>query len=138
MKPTNAIQGWISSSLIETSGNIPIVPYTVDVIISATDDWQSTKLKVKPGQTVVVKYVGGGWYSWCCLGAPDTVSSESGAIVRNAGFSSVIGRIASGQPFFVNLQDPIPASSTGTLFLRINDPDTTDNKGEVRLSIELK
>lgn len=120
-------KGWISASLLDVRGNVwtsthtcrdfrrySLTPYVVDVTISATKDWQSTALTVKPGQAVLVKFVSGGW-SWHSAGTyrPDTDNSNSNSIVQNAGFSAVIGRIGSGEPFFVNLRDPIPVSSAG-------------------------
>lgn len=123
----------------ETERAIAALAHVVDVTISATKDWQNTGLIVEPGQVVSVRYVSGGWYAWCCsLAPPDAEAFPSDAIVKEAGYSALIGRVDAGQPFFVNLRDPIPVSSSGILFLRINDPDTRDNEGEVKLFIEVR
>jgi hypothetical protein len=110
--------------------------------VPAQEDWHSSGLRVRPGQTVTVVYLGGTWSVW---GGPKQQADGAGHAgeyrdslpVPGAPAGALIGRIGEGPPFYVGNHLTLTTRQAGILWLGINDYWHTDNTGalQVRVSV---
>jgi len=113
------------------------------VSIAANKDWQATKIILSQGEAIDVAAKGqwspfsGLFYTADGCGPPycsHDVSDPNNVCncIRHAG---LIGKIDNGQPFAVGTSRQIIASSSGELYLRINDTVINDDQGSLDVTV---
>jgi hypothetical protein len=123
-----------------TVPELPDAPAAVIVNVRADEDWQDSGVQVDRGDTVIIRYISGVWstadsyYEYFLRADGDPYSTTVGKIPSFA-YGALIGRIGCCEPFGVGLDLTLEASSSGSLFLRTNDPGTEDNWGSLTVAI---
>lgn len=107
------------------------------VAVSASGPWQDSGVILQTGDDFFIDakgtWSGGlGWES----GPRGAVGPDIGKIYpAEPAATALIGKIGSGSPFTVGDQYLGKASQDGNLFLRMNDPTTWDNSGQLAVDI---
>jgi len=107
------------------------------VAVSASGPWQDSGIMLQTGDDFFIDakgtWSGGlGWES----GPRGAIGPDIGRIYPGEpAATALIGKIGSGSPFTVGDQYLGKASQDGNLFLRINDPTTWDNSGQLAVDI---
>ena len=107
------------------------------VYVTASGPWQDSGVILQAEDELFIDAKG----TWS--GGPGWESGPRGAIGPDAGriyppepaATALIGKIGSGNPFTVGDQYLGKAAQEGTLFLRMNDPTTWDNSGQLTVDI---
>jgi len=105
--------------------------------VSGNGNWQEESLYLFSGDQIFVT-ITGQWCAWpsgCDF--PDRLGVEYGGIL-NVPLGGLIGKIGNGSPFYLKTATTIQVNETGELYLRINDPDVSDNSGTISVRIEIK
>jgi hypothetical protein len=107
--------------------------------IPGNQQWTETDVVVQQGDTLELRVTGDVAY------APNVRVSAAGARRRtpggpdvplpNAAAGALIGRIDDGAPFMIGRDTSVRMPASGTLFLGINDDNTSDNSGAFRVII---
>ena len=120
--------------------------------VFAKDTWQDTGIKITSTDKVSIKYVSGEWtlaegrvnttHPWVQAEGYTPERPEwtaQGKQVPSAPYGALIGRIGTGNPFFVGRQGELPLGQEGNLWLRVNDSDRhlNDNAGQIVVEIIL-
>jgi hypothetical protein len=104
------------------------------ISVPANAGWVNTGLTVRQGQTILLTATGEVRLSTDMNDTATPAGSKSGRKAASAPLPGVlagalIGRVGNGQPFGIGNQTSVPAPSTGTLFLAVNDDQLADNAG---------
>ncbi len=119
------------------------------VLIYANQDWQDTGINVSANDTVSLKYISGTWTinsrADPYVNADGYSRTASYSILPSANLGALIGRVGSGKLFVVGSQKDFVPSSTGNIYLRMNDgvcgdcsEPMADNLGQVLVEIMVK
>jgi hypothetical protein len=121
------------------------VPERFDLTVKATDTWLDTGVDLEIGCQLRITAAG----KWKNDGGPETYEvtadgfdtyKNPAAILPDANFASLIGRVGAGHPFFVGSSFSQNSAATGRLFLQMNDSagDFQDNLGEIKVTVEIQ
>jgi hypothetical protein len=113
---------------------------TTSFNIPGNQQWTETDVVVQQGDTLELRVTGEVAY------APNVRVSAAGAPRRgapggpevpipSAPAGALIGRIDNGAPFLIGRNTSVQMPASGTLFLGINDDNTSDNSGAFRVTI---
>jgi hypothetical protein len=110
------------------------------IIVSATQAWTSTGLRVKRGDRLEIIGFGdigiGNNASSGVGGSPAATIAGVQYPLQTAPAGALIARINDGKPFpVVNVAQPITMPMDGTLFLGINDDHVEDNAGNYTVTV---
>jgi hypothetical protein len=147
--PHNLVHGMVggnNSSVWTDSGT----PFTVD----SRKPWQSTQINISPGATVLVTFYTGCWTAdpsdnkgkfYDASGSPDIIVPASQPLypMVNVAMGALVGKVGeNGTPFLIGDGSVVPDSTSGTLYLCINDDLTgaygaglNDNIGSVVVNL---
>ncbi len=111
-------------------------------IISAAQKWVDVKIELKQGQKVTISSRG----EWTNGGGnPQQVGSAgfpgiflNSTIAPKIPLSALIGRVNNAPPFLIGESVTYTSPSDGFLFLSMNDDDFSDNKGQMKVSVDVK
>jgi hypothetical protein len=114
--------------------------------IDSTQGWQSTGLYVQQGESIIIEYITGKWSpcappKYACpfvtgSGTSDPLNYPQN-LLMGCPHLAVIAKIGNSEPFCVSSHFGGSVSSSGILYLRANDLQTSDNGGSVRVRIKL-
>jgi hypothetical protein len=114
--------------------------------IDSTQGWQSTGLYVQQGESIIIEYITGEWSpcappKYACpfvtgSGTSDPLNYPQN-LLMGCPHLAVIAKIGNSEPFCVSSHFGGSVSSSGILYLRANDLQTSDNGGSVRVRIKL-
>lgn len=113
------------------------------VYVDANQRWTDTGIDVQAGETIVVDAQGSARLS---DDANDTASPEGSqagrraadAPVRQGPAGGLIARVGNGAPTFVGARGSMRASTSGRLYLGVNDDYLNDNSGEYRVNVNVR
>jgi hypothetical protein len=127
--------------------NVPAAPVVTPgsgggpgVIVPANQQWVSSGLTVRRGETLTFRSTGEIRLS----ADPNDVAGVAGALSQRKAAASpapeffagaLIGRIGNGAPFAIGNQTSIAMPATGVLWLGINDDVVADNAGQFNVVI---
>jgi hypothetical protein len=123
---------------------VPSLPDgTVEIVeIRGPGGFQDTGVPVNSGDTVTVRYLSGVWSTVSEFqNAPLTAAGDLGSPSDFHGsavefpYGALIGRIGETAPFGIGMDLTFQAENTGPLRLGMNDRDTSDNSGQIRVAI---
>lgn len=111
-------------------------------IISASQKWVDVKIELKQGQNVTISSRG----EWTNGGSnPQQVGPMgfagvflNSSVAPQIPLGAFIGKVNNAPPFFIGGSITYTSPSDGFLFLSMNDDDFSDNKGQLRVSVEVK
>lgn len=110
--------------------------------VQAAGDWQDKGVRVKPGDTIDIKYVSGQWNpcgppSGCPWVNADGWKAWTGhdSILDDCPHAALLFRISEGEPVCARGSIRMTVKESGTIQLRINDTVTHDNIGSIVVSI---
>ena len=114
---------------------------TISVEVVANQEWQSTGMIVKAGQTITIQ-ASGRWKhaeSEADYGPGGTERLDTHSVLPSAPVGSLIGRIENGQPFEIGTRTTLVANAAGRLFLSMNDGIGLfgDNRGSLVVQLGL-
>jgi len=120
--------------------NIPVSAQ--DYIISATQKWVDVKIELKQGQKVTISSRG----EWTNGGLNPKQVGPTGfsgvflnsTIAPQIPLGALVGRVNNAPPFLIGESVTYISPTDGSLFLSMNDDDFSDNKGLLRVSVEVK
>lgn len=129
---TTATTGTATPSTASTAGG--------GVVVNAKQQWTSTGLIVRRGETVSFNSTG---EVTLTPGAEDVATpagAKSGRMAPGAPLprlmaGGLIGRVGNGQPFAIGNLTTVVMPAAGQLFLGVNDDHFDDNSGEFRVEI---
>jgi hypothetical protein len=126
-----------------TSGTIPSptqssVSKTLDV--QADSDWQNSGVFVLKGTAVTIEYITGYWRPWPGVnfdgkGCTQGCSLTNVLILVGCNHGGLIGRIGIAQMICILDGTKVIATESGLLYLRINDPQISDDSGSITVRI---
>lgn len=109
------------------------------IMVPARQRWTATGLTVRRGETLTVSATGEIKFG----GGPDARASANGSNERSpenpipaSTTGTLIGRIGNGQPFAIGSQTTLQAPAAGQLFLGVNDTHLDDNDGSFQVRIQ--
>jgi len=115
-----------------------------NVEVYANKDWQNTGVEIRQGEVITIQYVSGEWspfsgYYTDGQGCTDPdVCTQDLSILANfpdnivSGIhATLIARINQGQIVVVGNEITFEAKNTGSLMLRMNDKNSSDNSGSL-------
>lgn len=122
---------------------LPVLPDTspaVVVRVWANENWRDTGVMVQEGDTVVIRYISGTWsalreYFHQSLRADGDSNTSTQGILSTVPYGALIGQIGDGEPFGIGMELTLQATDSGPLLLNINDGETWDNSGSLRIAI---
>jgi serine/threonine protein kinase len=111
---------------------------TLDV--QANSDWQNSGVFVPKGTVVTIEYVSGYWRPWPGVnfdgrGCTQGCSLTNVLILVGCNHGGLIGRIGSSQMICILDGTTVTATESGLLYLRINDPQISDDSGAITVRI---
>ena len=128
------------------STSTPIVSQVTKTIYVNADSsaWTETGVYVQSGQKVIIQASGkvttweGNSVGDSYPDGNDWVCDEAGCILNGAKYGALIGQIGNGSVFLVGSNYQSAATSSGYLYLRMNDVSSSylDNSGSYTVSIE--
>lgn len=116
--------------------------------ISSTTGWQQTPFTLKAGEVYALGYVSGSWtvdyrnFPWVGPGgysnSVDSQIYQGCKYLPSRNYAVLLGAVGNGQTFAIGTGGTFQASTSGPLWLRINDDDAClgDNAGSVTMKIE--
>ena len=112
---------------------------TTSFNIPGNQQWTETDVLVRGGETLELRVTGDIEYApnvrVSAAGAPRRTPGGPDVPIPNAPAGALIGRIDNGQPFVIGRDTSVRMPENGTLFLGINDDNTSDNNGAFRVII---
>jgi hypothetical protein len=123
-----------------TSGTTP-VQAGADIVVSSRNQWTSTGITVRRGETLSFRTTGEIQLSPDTADIASVAGSKTGrrpaanAPMPNELAGALIARIGNSRPFGIGDQTSWPVPASGVLFLGINDDSLGDNNGEFRVEI---
>ena len=142
--------GMVTSSII---AKLPLhsVVTQHDVEVFAQQNWQDAGVEIRHGETITIQYVSGEWspfsgYYTDGQGCTDpTVCTQDLSVLESfpdnivSGLhATLIARINQGPIIVVGNEITLEAENTGSLALRMNDKNTSDNSGSLVVSVQVK
>ena len=111
------------------------------VTVPANQEWTSTNLVVRAGETVNFTVSGAVRFSpqeadWSLPAGDPQQRMGPSAPLQRAPKGALLGRIDQGQPFLIGAQRSARMPANGTLFLGINDDLVSDNSGEYHVTVQ--
>jgi serine/threonine protein kinase len=111
---------------------------TLDV--QAKSDWQNSGVFVAKGTVVTIEYVSGYWRPWPGVnfdgkGCTQGCSLTNVLLLVGCNHGGLIGRIGSSQMICILDGTTVTATASGVLYLRINDPQISDDSGAITVRI---
>jgi hypothetical protein len=113
--------------------------------VDSTQGWQSTGLYIQQGESITIDYITGKWSpcappKYACpfvtgSGTSDPLNYPQN-LLMGCPHLAVIAKIGNSEPFCVSSHFGGSVSSSGILYLRANDLQTSDNGGSVRVRIK--
>ena len=142
--------GMVISAIIAKIPSMPAVTHH-DVEIYANKDWQDTGVEIRQGETITIQYVSGEWspfsgYYTDGQGCTDpNVCTQDLSILADfpdnivgGVHATLIARINHGQIVVVGNEITFEAKNTGSLMLRMNDKNNSDNTGSLIVLVKVK
>lgn len=128
-----------ASGPVGTSGSSPR-----EVVVPSTQRWFDTGIDVRAG--TIIEYQANGTIHMSLNNENDGANPAgawSGRHADNAPFrdkpaGALIGRIGNGAPIFMGEAGRLNASTSGRLYLSVNDDYLQDNSGEYRVTLTLR
>ncbi len=122
---------------------VAVEAMTIETVVEADQGWQSVGVDVELGDQVVIAYMFGDWRSNPDdpLHGPDGGTSYvcrgEDCVEPVSGFpkGGLIGRIGEDKPFAVGDHVEFVAETGGSLQLRMNDTDLSDNEGSLLIEV---
>lgn len=117
-------------------------PSTNSVLVSAASRWIDTGIEIKAAQRLTIAASGtintqlGYRRSNSDANGQTTICNSPNCIMRGLGFGTLVGRIGDGQPFRVGANFETTATSSGKLYLTVNDTDFLDNSRSFMVRVE--
>jgi hypothetical protein len=113
------------------------------VYVDGTQRWTDTGIDVQAGQTVVFDAQGSMQLSTDGNDTASPSGSNTGrraaqAPVRQGPAGGLIARVGNTSPTFVGARGSMRASTSGRLFIGVNDDYLQDNSGEYRVNINVR
>ena len=115
-----------------------------EIIVDSTERWTDTGINVRAGQTLVFTAEGRILMS----DAPNDFATASGgsttgrhaanAPVPSAPAGGLIARVDNGEAVYVGDRRALRVPRSGRLFLGVNDDHLADNRGQYRVTIEIR
>ncbi len=137
--------GYVQFNLKELLGS------SISFQVQANIKWQDSGVALNQGDTATVLYTGGKWTANPATGFVDAngnpgLTAKPGYTLPGTNEGALCGRIGTdGEVFLIGDAKEIPISSSGNLFLCINDdlnqeygPGFTDNEGSINVSIDVR
>jgi hypothetical protein len=122
-----------------TPGRVGTVGLGQDVIVRSDQVWTDTGVSLRAGEQFRLDATGTiNWGSGRVDGPSGEMSSPYNANrpMPNRAGGALIGRVGNGEPFYVGPgQTSFRASTTGRLYLGVNDDYLRDNSGSFRVSV---
>lgn len=106
-------------------------------LVYAADTWQDTGVVLEAGNELFIDAKGSwsGGLGWDC-GPSGAVGMNAGTVIsEEPSPTALIARIGGGHPFSVRDQYFGTVGEGGRLYLRMNDPTTSDNSGAITVDI---
>jgi hypothetical protein len=142
--------GMVMSSIIAKLSIRPAVTQH-DVEVYADKNWQDTGVEIKQGETITIQYVSGEWSPFSgyytegqgctdpnvCTQDLSVLESFPDNIVSGI-HATLIARINQGPIIVVGNEVTFEAENTGSLMLRMNDKNTSDNSGSLIVSVKIR
>ena len=142
--------GMVTSAIIAKLPDASTVTQQ-QVEVFANKDWQETGIEIRAGETVTIQHVSGEWspfsgYYTDGQGCTDpNVCTQDLSILADfpdnivSGIhATLIARINQGQIVVVGNEITFEAKSTGSLMLRMNDKNSSDNSGSLVVFVKVK
>ena len=142
--------GMVISAII---AKLPIMPAVTqhDIEVYANKNWQDTGIEIRQGETITIQYVSGEWspfsgYYTDGQGCTDpNFCTQDLSILANfpdnivSGIhATLIARINDGPIVVVGNEITFEAKNTGSLMLRMNDKNSSDNSGSLIVLVKVK
>ena len=113
------------------------------VYVDANQRWTDTGIDIQAGETIVVDAQGSIQLSADANDSATPAGSRSGrraaqAPVRQGPAGGLIGRVGNGTSTFLGQRGSMRASTSGRLYLSVNDDYLEDNSGEYRVNITVR
>jgi hypothetical protein len=114
-------------------------------VIDSTKDWINTGIEIKKGEVIAISAEGR--FVWkregrelCGPDGADVFNYSANKPLPAASTGALIARIGAdvSETFLVGSKKTIVATTSGMLYLGINDDNTRDNDGEYRVWIKKK
>lgn len=118
--------------------------HTFNVTLPANAAWINTGVKIETYDHVTITASGtvnterGYAVSYNDPNGQRIICNFSNCLMRGVGFGTLIGRIGNGEPFRVGSHLEMAATSSGDLYLAVNDSDFSDNSGAFTIHGELR
>ena len=142
--------GMVISAII---AKLPIMPAVTqhDVEVYANKNWQDTGVEIRQGETITIQYVSGEWSPFSgyytdgqgctnpnfCTQDLSILANFPDNIVSGI-HATLIARINHGQIVVVGNEITFEAKNTGSLMLRMNDKNSSDNSGSLIVLVKVK
>jgi len=130
------------------AGSLSANSMSSTVTVSSTQGWQDMNYYVTAGDTVTLQYQSGTWTETNGVVAPTDADGlpanppgylycHCGEPLAGVSTQALIGKVGDGAPFLVGDQKTFTATSSGDIFLRMNDRDVAlgDNAGALTVEI---
>ena len=112
---------------------------TTSFNIPGNQQWTETDVVVRQGDTLELRVTGEIAYApnvrVSAAGAPRNTPGGNEVPLPSQAAGALIGRIDNGAPFMIGRDTSVRMPASGTLFLGINDDNTSDNSGAFRVII---
>ena len=142
--------GMVTSAIIaKLPGASTVTQQEVEVY--ANKDWQDTGMEIGVGETITIQYVSGAWspfsgYYTDGQGCTDpNVCTQDLSILADfpdnivsGVHATLIARVNQSQIVVVGNEITFEAKSTGSLMLRMNDKNSSDNSGSLIVFVKVK
>ena len=142
--------GMVMSAIIAKFPSMPTVSQH-DVEVYANENWQDTDIEVRQGETITIQYMSGEWSPFSgyytdgqgctdpnvCTQDLSVLANYPGNIVSGV-HATLIARIDDGQIVVVGNEITFEAKNTGSLMLRMNDKNSSDNSGSLIVLVKVK
>ena len=142
--------GMVMSSIIaKLPIRLAVTQHNVEVY--ADKNWQDTGVEIRQGETITIQYVSGEWspfsgYYTGGQGCTDpNVCTQDLSVLKSfpdnivSGIhATLIARINQGPIIVVGNEITFEAENTGSLVLRMNDKNISDNSGSLVVSVKIR
>ena len=122
-----------------------------EVEVYANKDWQDTDIEIRQGNTITIQYVSGKWSPFSgyytdgqgCTD-PDVCTQDLSILadfpdnIVSGVHATLIAKIDQGQIVVVGNEMTFEAKNTGSLLLRMNDKNSSDNSGSLIVLVKVK
>ena len=141
LNPTGAAATTAARSAGRATGTVGTLGrrQTTSFNIPGNQQWTETDVVVQQGETIELRVTGEVAYApnvrVSAAGAPRRTPGGAEVPIPNGGAGALIGRVDNGAPFMIGRDTSVRMPAGGTLFLGINDDNTSDNSGAFRVII---